>query len=840
MDTTYSIAVKLGMETAGFAGAAGMATRLLGDIEGKASSADRALGKMATALTNSTGQGLAVFQKNLQAYTAQVDAAAAAHANLAMAMGGMTKLAVGAGLVGVGLAGVGVMKGWVSAASELQSAMAGVQLATLGVGSALQQASQLTTLQDMTYGVAAKTRFSAPDIANIEKIAATSGLNKRTDLISALPTLANAAEIALQLKGTGYQESVPAFVQMAHLFQAYGGKKFNSLLDLAGRASVVSGDTPATMENTLKYLIPSVNAYGLTPEDAISVAALASNVGLSGGKGGGSRIQAMFRSIAPLLSSRGALHNKALDKIEQLGGHQFFTHGNFEAAGGVTNLLTTVMRAMERIPDQAKRMALLNAAFGAAGGTAISSLASEGAVARFHAIQGDLRPNGIASTGQMQQTLNATWVGQTATLATNMRSLSAILGEQLLPVLTPIVHSVVTMTGALVDFLAHHRDVAQFVAVFTLVASTAALVVGGIVAVQGAVAIMGAVSVATGVSIGIAFGPITLAIVGITAAIAAGVWAWQHWGDIMRWARDHMVLLHNAIFALSVLIPPLGLAIGAGVLIFQHWGDITRTVGDALGALGTVIAPYVALLTPIVQLAGQLIGAFGQWISTTDLLKASMSQLTAPFVALGGMIHEVQVGLGNLVGAYNKLPAPLRAVIATGAQGAALSLLHNIPLVGGLFGQGGDDSGAASGGTPARSMITYQTTHAATAIHQATHATHHSAVVHNHHTAATIQQATHAAHPAVAHNHHTTTAAHHTMTQTSTARGGDVHQHIHVHPGAAAIHVHPSPTHDHRKIADEAAKAAGDHLGHHIANALRTSGVLPSTTRPTLHQLGMS
>jgi len=834
VESLYSITCKLGMEMAGFTTAAGLATRFLGDIEGKAASADRTLEKLAQRFNLPVDQFVAQASA-FGSYTKQIDAAAAAHANLATAMGGIGKVALGAGLVGVGLAGVGVMKGWVSAASELQSAMAGVQLATLGVGSALQQASQLTTLQDMTYGVAAKTRFSAPDIANIEKIAATSGLNKRTDLISALPTLANAAEIALQLKGTGYQESVPAFVQMAHLFQAYGGKKFNNLLDLAGRASVVSGDTPATMENTLKYLIPSVNAYGLTPEDAISVAALASNVGLSGGKGGGSRIQAMFRGIAPLLSSRGALHNKALDKIEQLGGHQFFTHGNFEAAGGVTNLLTTVMRAMERIPDQAKRMALLNAAFGAAGGTAISSLASEGAVARFHAIQGDLRPNGIASTGQMQQTLNATWVGQTATLATNMQSLSAILGQQLLPVLTPIVHGVVEMTGALVGFLSHHKDVAQFAAIFTLVASTAALVVGPIIAVSGAMQILAA----AGITVSIAFGPITLAIVGITAAIAAGVWAWQHWGDIMRWARDHMVLLHNAIFALSVLIPPLGLAIGAGVLIFQHWGDITRTVGDALGALGTVIAPYVALLTPIVQLAGQLIGAFGQWISTTDLLKASMGQLTAPFVALGAMIHEVQVGLGNLVGAYNKLPAPLRAVIATGAQGAALSLLHNIPLVGGLFGQGGGGGGAASGGTPARSMTIRHTTHAA-AIHLATHATHHNAVVHNHHAAAAIHQATHATHhSAVVHNRHTATTAHHTTTTTA-ARGGDVHQHIHVHPGAAPIHVHPSPTHDHRKIADEVAKAAGDHLGHHIANALRTSGVLPSTTRPTLHQIGIS
>jgi len=287
MNTAFDVAVRLSMETSGFTTAASMATRLMGDMEGKATAAERAVASierrmqttagvatryandvaaghraqtaafndMNRAISRNDPVGLATASRDqhaaIQATTAAQDslnastgrytalqgqqqtalaATTAAHATLAKAQGGIGRLAVGVGLVGVGVAGVSVMKGWVSAAIDLQSAMTGVQLATIGVGTAMQQASQLTALQDMTYSVAAKTRFSAPDIATIEKLAATSGLNKRTDLISALPTLANAAEVALQMKGVSYQQSVPAFVAVAHQFQAYGGKKFTDVL----------------------------------------------------------------------------------------------------------------------------------------------------------------------------------------------------------------------------------------------------------------------------------------------------------------------------------------------------------------------------------------------------------------------------------------------------------------------------------------------------------------------------------------------------------------------------------------------------------------------------------
>jgi len=763
MDSLYSVVVRLGMDSTGFGAGASLATGLLQKLEQQA-------------LASGT-------------------AAAGLGKSLAMIGGGVA-------LLTAGFAGLHVLSSWAKDAGVMQDALVQVGIAAGGTR------AQLAALYSQSFAVANVTQYSGQDVLAMEQLMARQGFRdltgkktQRQVIGEAIPQFAQSAEIIQHFNKVGYEQTVTAFTSLSHMFGAFSGAALAANVAHATGAAVVSHLNPSQLVNTVRYLTPALKSGQLSSVDAIALAALGNETGLTMGKGG-SNIGALLRSLAP---TGAAKHDRALLEIEKLAGGDFWQHGRAlplpQELGLLNKFYDSAKGPKAQIsPEMANYLA--KNAFLVQGSQAAAVLANDASIKQFAAIRAQILTWTPAKEKEAQGELNMTLPGQMATLSGNLGSIRSLLGAQLLPAIGPILHGFVELTSSVVNLLRLHPGIAQFVVTFVAVSTAAALIAGPVLIAAGAFGILSAAGVLGTIS----FGPFILIALAVIGAVAGVTMAIQHWGDIMRWARDHMVLLHNAVFALSVLVPPLGFAIGAGVLIFQHWGDITRTVGDALGALGTVIAPYVALLTPIVQLAGQLIGAFGQWISTTDLLKASMSQLTAPFVALG----------------------------------AALSLLHNIPLVGGLFGQGGDDSGAASGGTPARSMITYQTTHAATAIHQATHATHHSAVVHNHHTAATIQQATHAAHPAVAHNHHTTTAAHHTMTQTSTARGGDVHQHIHVHPGAAAIHVHPSPTHDHRKIADEAAKAAGDHLGHHIANALRTSGVLPSTTRPTLHQIGIS
>ncbi len=468
----------------------------------------------------------------------------------------LATFAAGAAITGVGVVGVSMMKRWTSAAAELQSAMMGVQLATTGT------ARQLEALHQQTFITANRTQFSAVDIASIEKIAATNGLNQRDVLLRVVPTLGNLAEIDQRLRGIAYTASVPAAVQTAHAFQAYPTntaqtKSFTDLLDLFGRSQLVAGTSPEQMARLVTYLAPARSALHLSPQDIIGTAALASNVGLAGGHGGGSTVAALFRTIVPAMTTFNAAHNRALMAVEHAGHGSFFDRkGQFE---GVTNMLNVVMRAMEAIPSQARRLALLQAAFQTTGARAFSLLATPGAIGRYQTIQGLLGPNGLPSTQAMQTGLNSTLQGQMATLQGNLKSISALLGAQLLPILAPVVHGFVQMTGTIVTFLRLHPAITKFIAMLTLVTTSVALIAGPFLMLAG---LIGAVSVGIEVlgagfaaiaTIGLA--PFLVGILAVVAGLTAITLVIMNVGKIMSVLGGAVGVIVSRFEALANLLP---------------------------------------------------------------------------------------------------------------------------------------------------------------------------------------------------------------------------------------------------------------------------------------------
>jgi len=274
-----------------------------------------------------------------------------------------------------------------------------------------------------------------------------------------------------------------------------------------------------------------------------------------------------------------------------------------------------------------------------------------------------------------------------------------------------------------------------------------------------------------------------------------------------------------AFAALDIALSPIVLTIvgitaaaAAGVWVWQNWATVSAALTGKLGPVWQGVASLVSVLDPALPLIGLLSQAFHNWGSIMG--------------TIGGTIRTLTTDFAKLIALMPSIPTLL--------EKGVLHLLPGGDQLAQLLGLGGG-GGAPAGAPPATSAHPI-VTHHASVVHQATHATHHNALVHNHHAAAAIHQATHAAHPAVVHNHRAATAA----GQGGVARGGDIHLHVAVAAGAVVNQIAPGHGHDPKTIADEVTKRTGDHLGHHIANALRTSGVLPSTTRPTLHQLGMS
>ena len=627
MGTFYDMAIRLSMTTTGMTAGANAAMAMIQRLHTQAGLTGTQIDKL--------GKSLALF-------------------------------ATGAALTGAGFAGVGILKSWTKAAADLQSAMEGVALATTGTP------KQLAALHQQTFITANRTQFSAPQVADIEKIAATNGLNQRDVLLRVVPTLGNLAEIDQRLRHIPISQSVPAAITVAHDFQSYPknaaqAKGFNSLLDLFGRSQLVAGTSPDQMARLITYLAPARSALHMSPQDIIATAALASNVGLAGGHGGGSTVAALFRTIVPMLSTRGAAHNRALMSVERAGHGSFFdAKGQFE---GVANMLNVVMRAMAATPSQERRMSLLQAAFQTTGSRAFSLLATPGAIGRYQSVQGLLGPHGLASTSQMQTGLNSTIQGQMATFQGNLTSIRALLGRQLLPAIAPVLHAFVELTGSVVTLLRTHPQVAQFVTTLVAVATAAALVAGPVLMAAGAFGILSA----AGLTLDLAFLPFTAIVLGIVAAVIEVTLVITHWSDIMAWASKHATLLHNIVLGLAIIFPPLGIVIGVAVLAFQHWGDIMRVVQTILSAFGTVLRPFAAVFGPLLQAIGLLAGGLWTVLNTTDMLKSSLSSLSAPFVVLGTDINTAHKALDALLA---KLPHSGGASGGTGGQSLPQSFLH--------------------------------------------------------------------------------------------------------------------------------------------------------------------
>ncbi len=262
-------------------------------------------------------------------------------------------------------------------------------------------------------------------------------------------------------------------------------------------------------------------------------------------------------------------------------------------------------------------------------------------------------------------------------------------------------------------------------------------------------------------------------------------------------------LLDLALSPITLIVAGLAAGALAAYYAWTHWAEVSDALTGKLGPVWQGVASLVSVLDPALPLIGLLSQAFHNWGSIMG--------------AIGGTIRTLTTDFAKLIALMPSIPTLL--------EKGVLHLLPGGDQLAQMLGLGGT-SGGAPAGTPATSAHPIVTHHAA-AIHQATHATHHSAVVHNHH-AIVQRHAPVAHHPAAAHG------------ARGSAGGGAPHTTINLHVAAGAVvnHIAPGHGHDPKTIADEVTKRTGEALGHHMANALRTSGLLPSTTRPTLHQLG--
>jgi len=426
---------------------------------------------------------------------------------------------------------------------------------------------------------------------------------------------------------------------------AYSGAALARNVGYSTQLGIVSHMTAQQQANALSYLTPSMKTGQLGTLDAMALVALSNQTGLNQGRGA-SNLGALMRGLAPTGAPK---HDRALASIEHLGG------GNFYDAKGEAVPLTTALGILNRFYDNKtvtdeRKGVLAQRGLGVQGARAAAVLGSDLSINQFGGLRTRIAGGTPAASEEEQRRLNATLPGQLATLSGNMGSLSALMGKGLLPVVTPLVHGLVAATGALVDFLSHHEEIAKFASVFTLVGSSAAIVVGGITAISGALSLM-AVAAAP---LGIELLPLTALVVGLGAAVAAGVWVWQNWGNIVKWAGG--------------VLSGVGRQVGAFI-------SLAGTLLGVFGQIGGALAQDLGLDKLFAMLV-RVEGAWVHFLDTTLHLKDALNwagSALQSFLHWLGVLHDGPKKNAHSVTVWPAAPKP-GSVHATATRDGTVGL----------------------------------------------------------------------------------------------------------------------------------------------------------------------
>ncbi len=646
----YQLAIKLSLDASGMMAGAAMVMSRFSGIKAAAEAADTSVLSHQRTLDRMNFMGASqqskTYQYALQQQGQAATEAAVAHDKLARAQRGANMIGAGVASFGVGMAGVGVLKGWITDAGALELAMNNVRLAT-GATSA-----QLDAMQRSDIKIALSNQMDITSVEALRAKAASSGLNDMTKLNALMPELSRFAEVMRATKNYTAEESATTGVQFAHIFQGYKPEQIKPLLDQFARALQTSSATPNEFIHTLSgFAGVAKTMYGSGPgqaqkssSDAIAMTSLLDNLG-QGGRGG-TQLRALLLNSMDMLSARGAIHNKALNYLEKEAHGSFFDKsGQFI---GMANMMDVLMRANAAI-NNPKNSATIDRAALTAGGAALAGMLGDPAVVdRFKAIRTEVSGKGsLFSLDASQQFVNQTQVGRFNQLQANMDTISALMGQKLMPAVVAVATAFTQLTAGIIDFADQHPLITQIVADTALVATALALIAAPILLVSGALSILGPVALGLGGALG--------TVAGVLAGIGLG----------------------------PLLL--IGAAIVGTVLVITHWGETVKILGDLFSGLGTGLHGMIDWMRSHIPGFAGATDALGNALSGHD---DPHRPLLNPYTAQGLLVPNsrgaVDTAGAALVAMYTAASrtsgVPLNVLLA---QGARESDFHNVAQKGG-------------------------------------------------------------------------------------------------------------------------------------------------------------
>jgi TP901 family phage tail tape measure protein len=363
------------------------------------------------------------------------------------------------------------------------------------------------------------------------------------------------------------------------------GDAANTLVKAAGASSISIDD--------LAY---SLSAGGLVAKNAgLSIGDFSAAIGILGNQGlkssdAGTSLKAMIAGLTPTT-------DKATGVMKNLGIEVFDAAGNYKSFEGILAELSEGFAGL----TQEQRANAAETLFGSDGIRAFNALIPDTASGMADAVtqfqQFNEAMGQAPSVAEQSEKRLQGLGGEMEKLKGSLETVAIEVGTVLLPSLTQVAAFLATNIGPAFETLKSHMD--TILPVFGAVAAglgailVASTVAGAITTLVGAwtalSAAMGAVGPITAI-VAILGGPLTLAIVGIGAAIAVLVLAWtQNWGDIQGKTQAVINFISPIIDGLGdrlrefgeVILPELAAA----------WQNLSDQVGTIANGIRDIVEP---------------------------------------------------------------------------------------------------------------------------------------------------------------------------------------------------------------------------------------------------------
>ena len=595
----------------------------------------------------------------------------------------------------VGQKGIDILQGSLDSWGDYEF-MLNRAAGSLGVWNKASTTSQVGTdlLNDAVHKAAQELRiFPAQEVAQAVYFwgsATGETVTTQKDLqrvMSAVNPIMKAAAVTQ----TGYETAIKGVYSILvqyHKPTSQAADVTNKLMLAAQKTALEFPD----LINAFKFVGPMASAMKVPFEDVVMILGRLGDAGIRGTMAGRALSMTFTRLVKPTEVGKEAL-DKLFKSTKSIGkgfDEVIFPKGKFI---GMKGLLDNLSKATENLTDKEKFNALAKAATQNELRILIPLIDQQTKLRHKSADAIDeekYKTEGAADSAKKMFDLLATsWKGTLGGLQRVFETISQLVGEKLAKMLTPIINGIGDLARKFEELIRNNPQIAELVITITAFASIAAVVLGTLMALGGAFLVLSVTLGQFAPLVGALVG-VSLPVVAVIAAIAAGVFllykAWtENWGGIQQvvgdaiakvsaalstvigWVKkgvDMFLSLINGGTALSSCLSGLPEPISAIVTwLAQLWLAVQSGVQQVMPTLvdifNTAVDLFVNHVIPAVQ---AIVAAFMQFwnfiqpvliqmgaIIVDVIINKVIPALVAFAQAVGGYIIEILTQLGPVI-----------------------------------------------------------------------------------------------------------------------------------------------------------------------------------------------